>query len=154
MVPVTNKVVQKLVDLPQWFGLIHGGRKIDKRLVFGAHLLPLLDLFLMWLNLVYEIVLSLRIKNDDSRNRNYCVMRKITIVVFYSIKNHNSCLCLILFSFRIDSVRYILCFESEDNNDDNENFKKIYEKNPSVGFDSIKITTLNLHISWCDISWS
>ena len=63
---------------------------------------------------------------------------------FYSIKNHNSCLCLILFSFRIDSVRYILCFESEDNNDDNEKFKKIYEKNPFVGFDSIKITTLNL----------
>ena len=56
---------------------------------FGAHLLTLLGFFSMWLNSMLEIILSLRIKYDNSRNRNNFVMRKILIMSFYSIKNHN-----------------------------------------------------------------
>ena len=42
-------------------------------------------------------ILSMKIKYDDSRNRNNCNMRTIPIMIFDSIKNHNSYLCLIFF---------------------------------------------------------
>ena len=49
------------------------------------------------------------------------VMRNILIVGFDLIKNHNSYLFFVLFLFLIDSIIYILCFESEDKYDDNKN---------------------------------
>ena len=39
---------------------------------FGATLLPLLGIFLMWLSLMFGITLSLRIKYDNGRNKNNC----------------------------------------------------------------------------------
>ena len=59
-----------------------------------------------------KIVLSLRIKYDDGRNWNNCVIRTISIVGFDSTKKHNSYLCLI-FLLRIYSIQYIICFESK-----------------------------------------
>ena len=44
--------------------------------------LPMLDFF-SWLNLIYYLVLSLRIKYDDSKNQNNCVMRKMSIMDFW-----------------------------------------------------------------------
>ena len=72
---------------------------------------------------MYKIVLSLRIKYDDSRNIKKCAERTTSIVGFDSTKDHNSYLCLVCFSFLIDAIRYIIYFESE---------KKNYEKKVKV----------------------
>ena len=65
----------------------------------GDQLVPLIDMFAMLLNYMFKNILSIRIKYDDSRNRNKLVMRKILIVSFDFIKNNNSHLCLIFFRF-------------------------------------------------------
>ena len=47
---------------------------------FGPNLLNLIDMFAMWLNYTFGIILSLKIKYDDSRNQNNFVIRTISIV--------------------------------------------------------------------------
>ena len=64
--------------------------------------------------MMFEIILSLKIKNFHSRDQNNFFMITFLIVGFDLIEDHNSYLCLVLFSFRIDSIRNTLCFESED----------------------------------------
>ena len=110
-----NQCGRKPVDLLQCFGLLWCGKQINKLLVFCCSHLTFLDIFVvfMWLNAMYCFVLSLRIKYDVSINRNSCVMRTISIVSFDSIENHKYYLCLGFF-FRIYSIRYIVCFRSED----------------------------------------
>ena len=65
------------------------GKKSIKAWSFGAHILPLIDMFLMWLNSIFEIILSLRIKYDDIINWNNFLMRTILIVGFDLIENKN-----------------------------------------------------------------
>ena len=69
---------------------------------FGVQLSPKIDMFAMWLRSMFEIILSVKIKYDDSRNWNNFAMMKFLMVGFDSIENHNSYLCFILFSFWID----------------------------------------------------
>ena len=47
---------------------------------FGAHVLNLFDLFSMWLNSMFDTIVNLRIKYDDSINWKKMVTRKISII--------------------------------------------------------------------------
>ena len=50
----------------------------------------------------------MRVKYDDSINQNNFLIRKILIVGFDSIKNHNSYLFLIKFPFLIYSILFFV----------------------------------------------
>ena len=82
-----NQGWQKPDNLPQRFGLIHNDKQIENCLVFKYYHLNFASYFvLMQLNTIYCFVLSMRIKYDDSKNRNNCVMRKSSIVVLIPSK--------------------------------------------------------------------
>ena len=165
---VTNKVFGETVNLTQWFGLLHDGKLIHKRLVFRcshltsawyvfcfgvtqsdvytfscmrikyydsrtqkknydnnfncwfwfnlkAQLLPWLVFFwfeLMQFSILF--VLGLRIKYDDNKNQNKCVMRTISIVGFWFDRKSQLLPWLDIFSFQCDSIQFYFIFESED----------------------------------------
>ena len=59
-------------------------------------------------------VLGLRIKYDDNKNQNKCVMRTISIVGFWFDRKAQLLPWLDIFSFQCDSIQFYFIFESED----------------------------------------
>ena len=78
-VSMTIKVVEKLVNSPQWFLLLHDGNLNVKHIVFWCSTLTFDWSFCSFgeLNLMHKIDLSLSIKYDESRNQNNIVMKNL-----------------------------------------------------------------------------
>ena len=110
-VPLKNKVERKPTIYRSGSAFFTIANEFTTYWSFSALLLPVLDTFVifMWLDSVYKIVLSMKIKYDKSRNRNNCVMRIISIVVL--VRSKIIPLTFAWFSsFWCDSIRYIVLF--------------------------------------------
>ena len=117
----------KLVILSQWFGPLHDGKLSKNVWSFRDSLLTLLYIFifLVWLNLIYKIVLSLRTKYDDSRNRNNLVMEQFQSWVF--IRSRITTLTFAWYFFRFYVTQFSTLFVSSlriqyDNNKNKNNY--------------------------------
>ena len=97
-----NKVIGKPVDLPQWFFLFYYEKYIDKHLLFCC--LPLTKILIC---LQCDSILCLKLFWVLKSNMMTVEITKILIIGFYLIKNHNYYHCLIIFLFRIESIKNI-----------------------------------------------
>ena len=103
----------KTICFPQWFGVLHYGNQINKRLVSWCSPLT----FSCYVSNVTQIYFwnyfIMRIKYDGSINKKI-VKRTISIVGFDLIKNQSSYLYSKKISILICSIRYNIFFGFED----------------------------------------
>ena len=78
-------------------------------------------IFLMWLNLMYTIVLSLRIRYNDNRNRFFFDMRTISTVDFYRPKIVTLTLARYYFRFKLTQFDTFFVLSLRMKCDDNKN---------------------------------
>ena len=111
-----NQCGRKPVNLLQWFGLLFGGKQINKLLVLCCSHLTFARYFCSFDVAQFNVLFCFDYEDKiwcQYKSKQLCY-EKISVVSFYSIAKYESYLCLIFLSFRIDSIRYIACFRSDD----------------------------------------